>query len=354
MDDAAPLTRDPVFQLNSCLWLVRRAPLDRAVAPPVYLAAGFTLRALNFKMSVPPILSNVLTEKLGLPRGSPEPDVVLRHNKSGDHLVLECKASSFGVASTTANQGYKLLAACAEPSRSIGATGSAGVVYVLHHEDVAPQLETLDELSCILTDNSILHAQYGTLGLSIEGDGLWADLYLIDLAKNSTFAAVAGRKLVHEEAGGDSRPLYFIPYDPASIGQQSPDERDYCATQLSQRIINCAISRIGRSPVPETVRLNADELLKEVTYNVSDHWDGRDKATLRVTITSKLYGYLHRRGFKDKVASRRGSYVEIALGDEDDRRTALDLLQTSDEKRLSRDILKLPLALECEPDEAGP
>jgi hypothetical protein len=106
------------------------------------------------------------------------------------------------------------------------------------------------------------------------------------------------------------------------------------------------MSQIGRSSTPETIRLQADDILRSVTFSVSDHWDGNDKNKIKLTIIERLYGFLNRNPMRDKVTSSKGSYVEIALADGDDQDAALNLLHTANIPRMQKGIAELTLDLE--------
>src|SRR5690349_19104998 len=85
------LTRDPVFQLNSCLWLIKRPPsTTSAEEKGTYASVGFVLRALGRRLGISNELRERFRELTWTPE-PPEPDVLLHHLASGLHLVLECK-----------------------------------------------------------------------------------------------------------------------------------------------------------------------------------------------------------------------------------------------------------------------
>ncbi len=322
MPDSQRLTKDPVFQLNSCIWLVWRSPA--AASSRTYLDAGFFLRALGRKLSMIPTMRNRY-EELGWGNQPPEPDVLFQHSSSAKHLALECKATSFSTASSTAKQARKLLTLCADPNSCAGARGAIIVTYVLSAEETDLQIKTLEELSTELRQVGFDVADSGTLGLSIEDSGLWATLTLLVPGKHAELSAIEGRVRVAESMGGDSRPLYIVPYDPAAADNQHADERDYCARQLSERILLFAMEKVGRASVPDIASIDPIDAMKRATFGVSDRWLSNDVDTLRRKIEEELFRVLAR-GMPDKV-ERAGRKVHVNLVTLEDQRVALSLLQ---------------------------
>lgn len=341
----AGLTRDPVFQVNACLWLVFKSPALSEV--PSYNSAGFLLRALGKKLGISPTLRARLVALAWRPE-PPSPDVLFRHVPSHKHLVLECKASSFSASSTTAQQARKLLTLCGDPNAALGVTASAIVVYVLPVEDTSLQLETLRELASELSDLKLEPiADSGVMGLSIEDDGLWATLILLASGGHAELRPVEGRVRINDGVQGEARPLYLIPYDPAAADNQSRAELEYCTQQLVERILNFATSVVGRSEVPNIVCIDPAEAMKQATFGASDYWQANDVATLRKKIEDQIFRTLNRGELQGKV-ERVGKKVDITLADHDDQRIAVSLLQKSSPSAVARQVMDSQLAFETE------
>jgi hypothetical protein len=342
------LTRDPVFQLNACLWLVRKPTFAPIGPKPTYAAEGFVLRAIGRKLGISPQLRTVFLS-LGWTGAPPEPDVLIMHAVSRKHLVLECKASSFSSTSSTAMQARKLLALCADPDVALGSSGKAFVVYVLSLEDAALQLTTLMELTNDLQTNQVPSAESGTLGLKIEDGGLWATLDIPTAADDAEIAPISGRVWVTDGDESDARPLYIVPYDPTAADNQSPEERSYCTKQLTERVLTYAMATLGRAGVPDYVRIVADDALKQATFNTSSLWAAHELDKLRTRIAAELYSVLNRGDMQGKV-ELHNRWVDVNLATLADQATALNLLLKAQPQEAANRIAESQLRL-TDPDD---
>ncbi|MFB7179023.1 hypothetical protein ACFCYI_15115 [Streptomyces sp. NPDC056257] len=274
---------------------------------------------------------------------------MFHHHESCDHLVLECKASGFGAESSTADQARKLLIACADANVALGVPGDALVLYVLPSEDAELQRQCLDELAEVVEGSGFTSAAFGTLGLEIDEDGLWAHLSLGRLLDKAHVQAIVGRVHVVPAAGGDFRPLYIIPYDPAAADNQAPEERAYCYRQLLERVYLSAVREIGTALIPDTLVLMGDELIRQATYGVSAKWHAKELVQLRTRLLKNLASELGKKSLKGKVdfSSVR---VEVRISSEDDRQTAINLLLKANSVQLALESLNGQIDIE---DEAG-
>lgn len=350
-DDPTLLTRDPVFQLNSCLWLVRRSPTERIVPDrPALAAKGYDLRALSLTIASPPALREIFAAQ-SWSAFAPEPDVVLLHSARSEHLVMECKAQSFGIDSSNVGQARKLLAFCSDSNASLGSPGLAPVVYVVPTEDVPGQLETLGELAAVLDSAGCGCAPYGALGLRIDESGLWGDLVVDFLPAESAIEEACGSFQIKEADDGDVRPIYLIPFDPAAADNQNDDERQYCAKLLAERVSNEALSLIGNAEFPVDVELDSAELLAAATFQVSRKWDAAELRKFNAKIANYIARQLRRSPqLKAKIKHRRSS-VSLTIDDDADQRAAIDIfMQRNEPGKLSEGLLDSQLDAAGEPD----
>lgn len=313
------LTRDPVFQVNSCLWLVAKSTPAKDGKRP-FFDAGYRLRSLGSKLAFS-LEVRTRVAQCGWGRNPPEPDLLFHHLASGDHLVLECKASSFSKDSSTAGQARKLLISCADSTTAVGIDGQAVVVYVLPSEDCSLQTETLSEITDELTEDGFVTALYGVLGLKIDDDGLWAELR-ISRDPSPHLAELADRFLIIAGASSEARPLYLIPYDPTAADNQSREEREYCHRVLLERFYLAAVQVIGTADVPECVVIKADDLFRQATYGVSDKWQAKELGPLKSKLIRGMATLLNRKRLHGKVTVNNNQ-VELLLRDEDDRDAAI-------------------------------
>src|SRR5207248_1937218 len=102
------LLGDPLFQLNTLLWLAQPLPAGAEIAPLLH-RQGFTVYAVAPHLPLPPDLQ-LSAQEAGL-RVQPgtRPDVVLTHAATNRYAFVECKRSSFGPSTTTATQALTLI-----------------------------------------------------------------------------------------------------------------------------------------------------------------------------------------------------------------------------------------------------
>ena len=102
------LLKDPLFQLNTLLWLTQPLPEAHGITP-LLRQAGFEVYAIAPPLALP-LQTRLLAQKARLNiQNGVRPDVVLHHEQHGKFAFAECKASSFGPASSTAAQARALL-----------------------------------------------------------------------------------------------------------------------------------------------------------------------------------------------------------------------------------------------------
>lgn len=344
------LTRDPVFQVNSCLWLVSDQANGVSPTRP-YFEAGYRLRSLGprfpFSTSIKPKLISI-----GWNPAPPEPDIVVHHHESGDHLVFECKASGFGFESSTAGQARKLLIAGADPESALSVAGDAFILYTLPVEDVDLQMQCLEEVRAEIEEAGFNAAAHGTLGLEIDESGLWAELRLSQPCKKSHIVKILGRVLVSPAVGGDSRPLYLIPYDPTTAGNQEAAEKAYCYRQLLERVYLAAVRVLGTAQVPDSVVLLGDDLLREATFGISNKWQAKELNSLKITLLRGMATLLGKRELKGKVHFHT-SRLEIILNGDTDRQAAINMLLKANSEQLAVEGLTGQLDVEDGLDESS-
>lgn len=298
-----------------------------------YYKAGYRLRSLGPKLAFKAELREKLS-KQGLGAAPPEPDVLVQHLPSGDHLVFECKTTSFGFESSTTDQARKLLISCADADTAVGVSGEAYVVYVLTAEDCDRQTEALAQVAATLSTTGFVTSPYGTLGLSIDEKGLWAELRLNVESDKEHVASVLGPVLITPDASGDSRPIYLIPFDPTTEENQEPEERRYCHRLLLERFYIAGIQEIGTSDVPDVLVFKADDLFRKATYGYSDKWQARELASLKSRLIQGMAKVLNKGALKGAVTATNTS-LELRLRHEEDRDAAINLLLKANSEQLA-------------------
>ncbi|WP_433054259.1 hypothetical protein [Dactylosporangium sp. CS-033363] len=331
------LTKDPVFQVNACLWLVLKPNSGQSNPESSYGKAGYVVRALAKKLGVSPA-TRLSFKAAALTPEPPVPDLLFRNANDGHHLVLECKASGFTTSSSTAKQARKILIACADADNALGSPGEAFVVYVTSDDDALWLLSTLEALTEELRVLELPSAVPAVIGLTIEDDGLYAVLNVARGAGEEKLGEIRGRRLITEGNPDEARPIYIIPYDPSAAENQDADEKDYCLRLLTERVLIYCMHVIGLAVTPDCVYIDATDALKQATFNVSTRWrDNSDVDALRTRIASIIFSTLNRGELKGRV-DRSGFVVSVDLDTKDEQELALSLLFKAQPSRLAEEL----------------
>lgn len=269
------LAADPVFQLNTVLWMLQPSPTFPHAVDAVLYKAGYSVRQLGGRLSAPAAVEAVLAEKFGL-RGVPAPDVLADAPDADPRLVFECKASSFGPESSTAEQAQKVLARAVDLSLAVGAapgkTVPGAVAYLTRAEQTGALAQTLTKLAAEFAEHEVSTAPASVLGVSVEpGEGVVVSL--TDGTLPGRAGAVLREPCVVVPAAGDeevARPLYLVPYDPSV--EQTEEERQRCLRVLLERARAHITSLIGRAAPPSTVVVDGLQVLADATYGLSAYW----------------------------------------------------------------------------------
>lgn len=272
MSSLSELVADPLFQLNSLLWLTQPMPASSGVCP-VLREAGFEVDAISLPLTPPPDILLRFKDS-GLPHQDRIcPDVVVCRRKDGRYGIIECKGNSFGLGSSTAEQARTLLVVAGPRlDESLGLKPGAvrrSVAAYLVPSPVADAMgATLNALHQELRgkelpagESCLLALEAGAAALSLVADDLAKDFFSLP-AYRVDFVCL--------EEGTDPRPLYFIPYDPDC--DQAVNERAYAKRVLFERIQASLLGAVGRVRVPVELVLDTDRLLNDATLGMFGLW----------------------------------------------------------------------------------
>ncbi len=260
-----PFTPTPLFQLNLMLFLTWPAP--PSFVEPLFHREGFALRSIAPPIGVPlEALARAQAADLSIqPTASPE--LLLEQSSQQQLLLIECKKSSFGPASSTSKQVRALLA-CPGPylAERIGVAAAMDwkgyLLYAVGGEQEGPMQDALQALSQELYTARISTADSGAMGIHVRADGVYLSP---DASSNIPVQALqqaptGGVRVMALEEGEDPRPLYLIPLDP-SIGVDDPVERQV----LEERVRQALTSLIGSRLDMPSFEVTMDETLTAVT-----------------------------------------------------------------------------------------
>jgi hypothetical protein len=275
MSSLDDLVADPLFQLNSLLWLAQPLPSGSNVTPLLW-KRGFAVHALAPLLTLPPDVRLKLQDA-GVPhQGSARPDVVLRREIDRRHGVVENKGKSFGPKSSTAEQARTLLVASGPRAAEILGLRPADIVrsatvYLVAGASAQQMRETLRTLGTELKSAGIESGETSVFGIEFDSDAVYL---AADNDARDFFELQERLAFLVVEAGNDPRPLYFIPYDPDC--QQHPEEEAFGKRVLFERIQAAVLGAAGRALPPATVLFERELLLNEATWRVYELWANQD------------------------------------------------------------------------------
>ncbi|MEW6667904.1 MAG: hypothetical protein AB1512_22060 [Thermodesulfobacteriota bacterium] len=272
------IIRDPLFQLNVLLWLAQpQHPWAQPEIDPLFFEVGFTVHAIAPLLAPPPDLLLACRQRgIGV-QDRVRPDVVLVGQQGKQFAFVECKANSFGVASSTANQARTLLLLAGPRSAEVlgfaaGRTLDSIPGLFLPEEHRFPMAQTLDQLNASLISQGLPAGDFSVVGLGADEERIYLQL---DKKGAEFFSLLPGPlELMRLEADTDPRPLYFIPFDPDL--DQTPDEKAFCKRVLLERLQGGLIALVGRAHPPFNLSVNLQRLLNDATFGTFDQWENQD------------------------------------------------------------------------------
>ncbi len=273
------LVEDPLFQLNVLLWLAQPLPADNEIVP-IFHRQGFTVYAIAPLLTVPLDMRLAIQQAQITVQGSFRPDAVLAHKPDRKFAFIECKKSSFGPTSSTAQQALSILLAAGErPSEPLGLAPAdvkeSVVGYFLPGEQAATLYQTLGQLTETLSNHQMQAARFTILALQTGANELSVT---IDDAGAEFFSLKSGSyPIMRLETDTDPRPLYFIPYDP-DVTYSSEREKIFCKRVLFERLHSAVLVAVGRVNPPVELSLGLDSLLNDATFGMYAQWENRDSA----------------------------------------------------------------------------
>lgn len=265
--------KDPLFHLNALLWLAQPVPEGGEITPLLY-KKGFTVYAIGPRLAPPPDQLLVAQEAHISMQQSTRPDVVLTHKDDGKFGFTECKASSFGVTSSTANQARTLLVTAGPRAAEVlglatDQVSASLLVFMIPENNRELLIQTLSDLAKELNGNGLPPGHFSVLGLSLSATDL---SIVIDDLGSKFFTLPSGRSAFMKlEPDTDPRPLYFIPYDPDV--DQSEHERQSSKRILFERMQSTIVSAVGRAIPPTELVLESQKILNDAMFGMYGQWE---------------------------------------------------------------------------------
>jgi hypothetical protein len=272
------LLKDPLFQLNVLLWLAQPLP-GKGEITPLFYTKGFTVYAIAPLLAPAPDLRLVAREAGISMQDRVRPDVVLAHESDRKFAFTECKASSFGPTSSTAEQARSLLAVAGPRAAEVlglasGQVAGSLLAFATPENNREPLTQTLASLCKELGENGLPTGRFSVLGLVLTD----TDIGIVINDLGSTFFALptGTNTFMKREPDTDPRPLYFIPYDPDV--EQSEQEKLLCKRELFERMQSTIVAAIGRANPPTDLTLESQKILNDAMFGMYGHWENPESA----------------------------------------------------------------------------
>ena len=330
------LIADPIFQLNALLWLAQPLPEDSdaerlGVAPldikPLLYRQGFGVYAIAPLLPTP-IDLRLAARNAGLDvQDSVRPDVILQRPRDDRFLLVECKATSFGPDSTSAEQARALLLLSGPRLAEVlpDRVQAALLAYALPEGHREKLTGTLDNLSGQMAAVDLPAGPFSVLGLLAGESSL--DLVLDERAGALLGLAAGGHVFIKQEPDQDLRPLYFIPYDPDVT--QSEEEGRFCKGTLLRRMHCTVVAAVGRALPPTELVFDAPGVLNDAMFGMYEHWENSASAKHMRKLFNHFMGSIAGAVGAEcpgAVAFESGVGWRLTIGDESLQDTLLDLL----------------------------
>lgn len=339
MIDTRTLLSDQVFQLNTFLWSLQDLPESSQIRP-ILRRAGYQLRYIDPPLIVPgsPVVIDALDKLSGSKDRSPcRPDIWLQHAEDPSELIVELKSRGFSPDSSNRRQAWKLISAAFDLSESLGEpTPHTGhVIYATILEDTLDLETTLNELASKLRNEGVNAASTSVIGFSEEAEGVAISSSSPNLPEPAADALASPAVILQKDGDNDLQPLYLIPWIPGI--KDSQDARLHAAgyNELTGRILTHIISRIGRSQIPNTLRITGEEIMSSSTFGVFDRWRSDTRKQFAKAVMEIIVRVL---GSNTNMISINGTRMELELQDSDTQNQILRLIEQADHARSTTNL----------------
>jgi len=271
------LCKDPLFQLNLAIWLAQPQSSEFYVYPLFY-KSQLNIYSIGPLLALPPDIRLAVTEKINC-QDAVRPDLIFEALGKKKLCILECKSSSFGPESSTANQAKTLLLIAGPVISEVLGIGKRGenegiLCYFIGPDGAELMEETLKILEKEIKDKTKLESgTYGCFEIKPSQTSIILEYpekvkIFLNLTKDSPV------EIIKFEEDTDPRPLYFIPYDPNI--QQTKEEQELSRRILFESMLGHMISKIGGADIPYSITFTTQELLDYATFGLYEIWEDNE------------------------------------------------------------------------------
>ncbi len=274
------LCKDALFQLNLAIWLTQPQAREHSYVYPLFYESGLNIYSIGPLLALPPDIRISIGDKLDCQDGA-RPDLILESIKaSKKYCILECKASSFSSASSNAKQATTLLLLAGPIVFEVLGLGGRGqnlglLCYLIGSSQMQLMDETFDILSREIRNLKLEPGAHGCFGLTSSQTGIFLE-FSETVERHLSLGRPSPVEVIQLEEDSDPRPLYFIPYDPNCMDQQSKEEQEFCRRILFERILSHIISEIGGADMPASLVFTTEGFLNSATFGLYEIWEDNE------------------------------------------------------------------------------
>lgn len=262
------LLRDPVFQLNLLLWMVKEQPSIGYRVRPFFYENGFRLVYIEQPFAFPDATARAIeTSALNISK-APEPEMILSRNADKKGLYFEAKTDSFGPDSSNSRQARGHLLACGPAfAETLAPLQLALLCYVVPRDCCARMAECLTNLTTELQSAALTPGLHSVQGLEVAARDLvysWDNAFKKHIGVTGDSVAV-----VHDlQADTDPSPLLLIYSDQDC---PNPERSGYYRRVLINQVVAKLVSDLNLLPIEQTYIITARELLQQTTDGVLNY-----------------------------------------------------------------------------------
>jgi hypothetical protein len=260
--------RDPVFQLNLLLWMVKEQPSTGYRVRPFFYENGFRLVYIEQPFAFPDATARAIeTSALSISK-APEPEMILGRPADKKGLYFEAKATAFKAGDDYSKQARGHLLACGPAfAETLTPLKDALLCYVVPEEGCNQMAACLTALSTELQSAALVPGPHSVQGLKVVARDLvysWDNAFKQHTGVTEDSVAVLGEL----QDDTDPSPLLLIFSDQDC---PNPERSGYYRKVLINQVVAKLVCDLNLLPIEQTYTTTARELLRQTTDGFLDY-----------------------------------------------------------------------------------
>jgi len=333
------LLKDPVFQLNLLLWMVKKQPSEGYCVLPFFSDLEFEIAFIEHPYTFPEETRQAIASS-GLDIGmSPEPDLILWREGDNRALYFEAKSNSFGPVSTSTRQARAhLLASGPAFSEVFVPQSSCLLCYVVPNEKRGQMSDCLATLTDELNSNALEPGPFSCHGLSLEGTGIaytWDSAFKLHTGTAQDQVVIVNN--VSEVTDPSPLILLFSDEDCSNL-----EDRDRYRRIVIERVRACLLCDLHSLSVGKTYETTPEMILIRTTDGLFEYWGRKNQKGLQRLVQESIFKRIfdHWQG-KQTGVSLDGYRLSITWNMIAEKKSFLDWLE--DHRRTNFAAARLPV-----------